>query len=476
MASASIDFTYRPLSVYRSFHASSVKEGLLVGGLGSGKTIALCADAIATGLRVPGLLIGMMRKTVPELRDTLEVEFLNVMPHDLYLASTVRRSGGHIESITFPNGTKYIFRSVDDWVKLKSVNFGRIYIDELSEFDVTTYRGILSRIRQRYPLGDAKQLGHTEELPEWVRGLRAASNSNGKDWMWKRFVKEADPQLQKAWVATTLDNPHLPEDYLESLFSMPEQWVKRFVLCSFDDFGGLIYPMWDYDRHVVKEQVALQRTTPIWMGYDPGTRHPTAMLWAAVLDRTLVGIHEELASDTDVESWVARVREVEKAMPPIRWRVGDPNSMHVRDRGTMMSVHQQWVRHGIVFQNGPSRHADRIPMLGALLNQDRFKLSRACPQTAEQIEGYRWEDLTTATRTRLGEHAEAYAPEKPVQAFDDLVDCAQYLSSRWVRPMQGASPKRVKPQTPWQEQSDELRATMARMRGRPRRTAPGQVV
>jgi hypothetical protein len=33
---------------------------------------------------------------------------------------------------------------------------------------------------------------------------------------------------------------------------MPTPWVKRYVLCNFDDFGGQIYQNWSYDTHVVQ--------------------------------------------------------------------------------------------------------------------------------------------------------------------------------------------------------------------------------
>lgn len=468
---------YKPLSVYRPFHASPAKERLLVGGMGSGKTIALMGDAIATGLQVPGLHIGMIRKTVPELRDTTEVEFLNVLPHDLYMASKVRKSGGHIESITFPNGTRYAFRSVDDWQKFKSINFGRLYIDELNELDPMSYNGLVSRVRQTMPLKEAQSQGYTEPLPDWVRQVSGAANSAGKDWMYKRFIKDSDA-TRAHWVATTLDNPHLPLDYLEALFSMPRPWVMRYVLCSFDAFGGLIYPQWDYDKHVLKETLQLHRATPIWQGFDPGTRHPTAVLYVAVVDRRLIGVHEELAPDTAVDVWAAKMRAAERRLPPVTWRVADPNSIHVRDRGTQVSLHAQYRREGFLFQDGPSRHEDRIPMLGNLLDTHRFALTRACPKTAEQIENYRWEDLTAAMKQKLGEHAEEYGPEKPVKVNDDLVDTAQYLSSRWVRPIKATGPDKLKPQTDWQRQSEEIRATLAQQRkGRNQgRREPGVLV
>lgn len=454
-----MSWEYRPLSVYRPFHASAAKERLLVGGMGSGKTIAECADAVSRGLRVPGIRIVMTRKTVPEVRDTLEPEFLNVMPPGLYDASTVRRGGGHIESIVLPNGAEYLFRAIDDWQKYKSLNIGHIYWDELSEFDQATYNGMRGRLRQRFPTARARELGYADEIPEAERGSTAATNPAGHDWIWEHFIRDASSERQ-SWTATSLDNPHLPEDYLETLLQMPDAWVKRYVLCSFDEFGGLVYPEWNYDTHVHKGTLEISKVTPIWHGYDPGMRHPTAMLWVAIVNNQMVAVRNELAADNDLEYWVRRVKAVEAKLPRVQWRVADPNKIHVRDMGTAVSLHRQWQRKGYIFQNGPSQHKDRIPMLGTLIKQNRFKVTTECMQTFDQIQAYRWEDLTATMRQRLGHHAEDYAPEKPLKVYDDLVDTAQYLSSRWVAPPKREKPDKDKPKTEWERQSEELRGSI----------------
>lgn len=462
---------YQPLSVYRPFHGSAAKERLLVGGMGSGKTMAECADSISRGLRVPGIRIVMTRKTVPEVRDTLEPEFINTMPEELYSACTVRRSGGHIESIVAPNGAEWLFRAIDDWQKYKSLNIGHIYWDELSEFDQATYNGMRGRLRQRFPTARARELGYTAEIPEQERGSTAATNPNGRDWIWEHFIRDATDE-RRSWTATSLDNPHLPEDYLETLLQMPDAWVRRYVLCSFDEFGGLIYPDWNYDDHVWKGTLEISKATPIWHGYDPGMRHPTAMLWVAVVGNKMVGVHEELASDTDFDTWVKRVKEVEAKLPRVTWRVADPNRINVRDFHAQ-SLKAHWRRRGFLFQDGPSRHKDRIPMLGTLIKSNRFMVTKACPQTFDQVQAYRWEDLTASMRQKLGSHAEDYAPEEPLKVFDDLVDCGQYLSSKWVAPVKSVTPATDPELTHWQEQSSELNKAIAAHRAKAlSRTAP----
>jgi hypothetical protein len=227
-----------------------------------------------------------------------------------------------------------------------------------------------------------------------------------------------------------------------------------------------------------QQPVAIDKATPIWMGLDPGTRHPQGALWVALKGGTLYAVHEEWHPDNDIDQWVARFKAAEKPLPPVKWRVADPNSIHVRDRGSMQSLHAQYRRRGFLFQNGPSKHADRIPMLGHLVKNRRFKATKATPIFFDQMQAYRWEDLTATMRTKLGTHAEEYGPEKPVKVFDDLVDPAQYLSSRLVSIPKKDPLAGHKMDTLWEQQSKELRAALKKQTRSPKRTpsAAGTIV
>lgn len=108
----------------------------------------------------------------------------------------------------------------------------------------------------------------------------------------------------------------------------------------------------------------------------------------------------------------------------------------MRDRGSNMSLAQQYRRLGFQFQLGPRTHDNRIPMLGQMIHLRRFKLTTECPQAYEQIKNYRWEDLTPAMK-RKG----ADPTERPLKKDDHIVDCAQYVCSRYSAPMKDARPR-----------------------------------
>lgn len=432
-----ITFDYQPIPVHEPFHRSTAYERCLFGAFGSGKTYSICAEAIAFGLEQPGSRILITRRTIPELRDTTETVFFDILPSELFRAGEAKRIGGHFERFTLPNGTTFLFRSIDDWIKHKSLNVAAIAWDELDEFDEETYLGMLSRIRQKEPTKEGREYGAG---PITRRGTWSATNPNGHDWTWRRFVNpDTRQERTEAFFSTSFDNPHLPPEYLQTLLSYPEPWIRRYVLCQFDDFAGQIYEDWAWDTHVVDPLGDYGAGPVFWMALDPGTRSPTAGLWA-YLDREnhrLVGIAEYEETSLAASEHAKSFRSIEgKHKMRVQWRVADPNSITVRDRGSNMGLDTQYARLGFNFALGPRNYKDRIPMLGQLITNKQFVVTKDCPRTYEAIKNYQWADLTPHMRAQGID-----APEKPLKRNDHLVDCAQYLSSRYVKPLGIPKPK-----------------------------------
>jgi len=429
-ADVNIVFDYKPLEVHKPFHVCLEREAVMFGGYGSGKSYALCAEAIAFMFEQPGSEILVCRKTIPSLRDTTEAIFMGLLPPAFLTQCDVRRSGGHNQEIVFPNGSTAKFRGLDDWMKLKSLNLAGIFFDEVDELDEETYVGLLSRVRQRQPTPKARGFGATAIER---RIVRAASNPAGHNWVWKRFVSPEALDHCAFFTSSSLDNPYLPLDYLESMLAMPDPWVRRYVLCSFDDFAGQIYPEWTYDSHVIQPyRAGYPRGHAFWMGMDPGTADPTAAVWA-VYDSSrdaLVAIAEyEYASLAAVEhanAWKS-LEAAKSIRPPVR-RVADP-TIRTRDRGTNNALSDQYLRLGLNFEEGPKVVNQRLPMLGQLIHQKRWLATEECPRLIERIAQYSWKDLTPQQRER-GEE------QKPNKKDAHLVDAAQYIASRYI-----ASPK-----------------------------------
>lgn len=434
---------YDALPIFDPFHQYAGREGAAIGGYGSGKSVALCAELLKQALAQPGSEWLLARKTINSLRDTTEQTFMNMLPTAFLKESKVVRGGGHVQYLITPTGSKIHFKGLDDWRKIKSLNLAGFFLDEADEIDWESYVGLKSRVRQVHPLP-----GSTAAPGSIIRSgiIRVAMNPNGHDPYWDHFIKGKERHDggrvigsgdTMAFLSTSLDNPYNPFSYLEDLLAMPEPWVRRYVFCSFDDFQGVIYPEWDWQSHVV-DPYGYYTSNVFYMGMDPGTQNPTAGMWAYV-DREqgrLVGIAEYLAPGVDVSSHVHAWRRIERSgthnltRRPGRMNVGrriaDP-SIATRDRGSMNSLESLYARHAFYFEHGPKNIPDRLPSLGELIHTGRFVVTKECEQIYEQIKNYRYEDLSP---DQISKGVEA----KPFKRNVDLVDATQYVSSRWISP------------------------------------------
>ena len=450
-----IAFEYQPFPVHLGFHLTSAREKAAIGAVGSGKTITLCGDAILLGLQQPGSKILIARQTIPSLKDTTEGEFLNLLmarPEDeegedrptLYDLCEVKRSGGHVSNLTLPNGTEYLFRSLDDWRKLMGLNLAAFYIDEASEVSYDAYLALRTRLRQQKPLPAARRNGHTK-ITKRVGALCA--NPNGHDWIWEHFTKmpQEDPSLalvRREFRSTSFDNPTLynedgtPSDFLNDLMTMPEVWVRRYVLCERDAFAGQIYGyQTDHHSHVHFDPPQDWERA---MGLDWGLRNPTAIVWWARDPKTMKW-HQyrewqsydptdpnarESAVTPTVHQVAAVIKRLEKG-EVIRWRAIDPACAN-RQADSGKSVIYWFGHYGLHFRKGMKDYSSRINALNQFFSRNQLSISEQCPQTAIAIQQYRWEDI--------GAQAKHDGPERPLKKNDHLVNAAEYLATLFAAP------------------------------------------
>lgn len=448
---STVSFEYKPLPVFVPFHASKANDRLVVGGYGSGKSNAGCAEMIAWGLEEPGAEFLITRKTVPALRDTTEKIFTSMLPPDFFDQCEKKKAGNHWEHITFPNGTTYYFRGMDDWKKHRSMNLTGIFWDEADEFSRDDFEGMQSRIRQMHRVNRG-QHGRSDKITH--QGNVLAANPWGHNWFWEDFVNESTRRRStEFWTSTSFDNPFLGRAYLERLLAMPDPWVRRFVLCSFDEFAGSIYPEWSWDTHVIEPykdsagRYAYDPSSWFKMGYDPGTGTVNmltgeakgslnAALWVYYdkKDHRLVGVAEYAEGGLNVAAHAKAWRKIEAQHGmSVQQRIADPKAVNHRDRGSNRRLSDLYARQGYNFSLGPGGIDDRVWGLGELIANGRFVVTNECVRIYEQLLNYRYEDLTPAQMDR-GTTA------KPLKKDVDLVDAAQYAVSRYVPPAKVEKP------------------------------------
>ncbi len=285
--------TYRPTPKQNLFHADPARYRLLMGAYGSGKTTMLNWEAIITAMEYPGCLGVIYRKTYPALSDTTQRDFFETCPAEL-IAHRIRSEGR--EEVLFPNGSRILFRCLDDWRKLGSTRPDFIAIDEAWEIDVDTFRTLIGRLR-----------GKVGPRRMWL----ATNPPNVTHWLHSYFV--TDIPTPGAWTVhkySTYDNAeNLPAHYIEQLETYPESWRRRFLEgeWGFLAEGTPVYPEFRESTHV--GDLTPVSGLPILRGWDPGFSRAVCLFGQRLPSGHCIILDELLGEQLDVDVFVRRVQE-----------------------------------------------------------------------------------------------------------------------------------------------------------------------
>src|SRR4051794_30951206 len=120
---------YKPLPSQVRFHRSAARFKGYSGSIGSGKSQALCQEALKLSYINPGRTGLLGAPTYPMLRDAtltsmLEVLEDNAVPFDLNKSENVLRLK--------ETNSRIILRSVDEYERLRGTNLAWFGVDELS--------------------------------------------------------------------------------------------------------------------------------------------------------------------------------------------------------------------------------------------------------------------------------------------------------------------------------------------------------
>lgn len=212
-------------------HKHRLDVALYQGGYGSGKTFSGSLLGLSLALKYAGVrgLVGAL--TFPLVRDTTLVTYQE------HLDNIGMKAGVHYTynvskgQLCFYNGSEILFRHLEEPNKLKSLNLGFVEIEEMSEVPESTFKMLLSRLRQKNIWGDEFQyrlFGHTN--PEMSKG-----------YIYKYFVEQSHDNYRFIQAPTT-QNIYLPEHYVEELRNAYDaEYFRINVMGEFGDYSsGLV--------------------------------------------------------------------------------------------------------------------------------------------------------------------------------------------------------------------------------------------
>ena len=261
---------YDPLPSQKKFHASGARFKGFSGPIGSGKSQALCQEAIKLTYLNPGRLGLLGAPTYPMLRDATQATLFEILD-----GSRVPYEYSKAENTLLLKDTdsRILFRPVDEFERLRGTNLAWFGLDELTY----TQEGAWLRLEGRLRDPKASRLcGFAVWTPK------------GYDWVFRKFV--ADPvDGYETIVAQAFENRHLlgkiPDFYDRLKDSYDETFYQQEVLGNYLNMtGGLVYSSFFREQHVTDLQA--DATVPLLWTLDFNV-DPMSSLIVQIAGRTV---------------------------------------------------------------------------------------------------------------------------------------------------------------------------------------------
>ena len=247
-----IEIDYAPLPSQSKFHASAARFKGFSGPIGSGKSQALCHEAIRLSYLNPGRqgLIGA--PTYPMLRDATLTSFLEVLN-----SNRIRHALNKSESVLTmkDTGSRIFFRAVDDFERLRGTNLAWFGLDELTYTAEESWQRLEGRLRDP----QARRLcGFAVWTPK------------GFDWVYRRFVRNMVAGYEVV-LAEPFENRHvlnkIPDFYERLRASYDHKFFEQEALGEYLNVqAGVVYEGFQRGRNV--REMDIDRTLPLFWALD----------------------------------------------------------------------------------------------------------------------------------------------------------------------------------------------------------------
>ena len=364
------------------FVATPARFAAFIGGIGSGKTFAGCARALAECSR-PGLGL-IVAPTYPMLRDATWRTFQRVAG-----AAILGFNKGEFRAVV--GGAEILFRSADDPERLRGPNISWAYVDEAALCHEMTWPIIMGRLREEGRAG-----------PAWL-----TTTPKGRNWVWREFV-ESGREGYAVYRARTQDNPFLSPRFIADLeVAYSGNFARQELGGEFVAFEGLVYEEFDRLVHVAPQAAQFVQAVA---GVDWGYAHPSVIL--------VVGLDSDGRGHVVAEYYERRRRigEVVTAAQSLmaQWNIGtfycDPsepaNIAEFANAGLPALAADNAVLAGI------QRIKARLAVAGD--GRPRLAVAPQCVNLISEFEGYCWKGGRSGLK------------DEPEKINDDAMDALRY--------------------------------------------------
>ena len=285
----------KPQPKQREFMLARSRFVAYGGARGGGKSWSVRAKAILLALHYPGIVVLILRRTFPELRQN----HIQPMQSTLLGAARYRETD---KTFRFPNGSRILFgycAHESDVLQYQGQEYDVIFLDEATQFTEYQFSTLTGSLRgandfpkRMYLTCNPGGVGHS-----WVKRLFVDRDFRGAE----------NPEDYEFIKATVYDNQLLMEKdpgYVQMLRNLPEDLRRAWLEGDWDIFVGQYFGEFRRETHVV-DHVPLM---PHWRRYfamDYGL-DMLAGYWIAVDDEGRAWVYREIYESGLVVSEAAR--------------------------------------------------------------------------------------------------------------------------------------------------------------------------
>ena len=269
-----LKLTITPLQ--KKFIDSPAHITLFGGAAGGGKSYGLLLKYFLYCMRYPGAKCLLLRKTFPELKRSLVLTSLELIPRELGKYNDAEKVW------RFMNGSRLEFGYCEretDVTKYQSAEYDRIGFDESTHFTEYQFRYMLSRNRG---------------ANDFPKGIDLATNPGNVGHAWHKSVFidphppftvwEDENGLTYTFIpARVTDNPYLmakDPDYIRRLQQLPEDERRALMDGDWDVFAGQYFACWRREIHVV-QPFEIPEHWRLFRSLDYGLDMTACYWWAA---------------------------------------------------------------------------------------------------------------------------------------------------------------------------------------------------
>lgn len=358
------------------------------GGAGSGKSHFVAQKIILKCLQYKRKLL-VVRKVGNTLKDSVWAMFLKLLYQMPAVIRNINKSEYTIELI---NGSIILFKGFDDPEKIKSIEgITDIVVEEASELTEDDFDQLNLRLR-----ADCGMLQiHLMFNP--------VSKAN---WVYKRFFVDGTPEDTVIIHTTYKDNPHLPQEYIDSLLRLERTnpaYYKIYVLGDFATLDKLVFPVKTV-RLVPEKEV---KDLLFWIGMDFGyTNDPTAITWGYCDNANrrlyITGEYNKKGMTNDVIA--ATITDLGFAKEKIVADAAEPKSIAELRR---LGINR--ITGAVKGPDSVKNGIDRIQRYDIIIDE-------RCTNTIEEFDNYTW-----IKDKKTGEYI-----NQPVDTFNHHIDSIRY--------------------------------------------------